>query len=228
MARDFIEQGLRTPALYLRFPVFPQAADLLFAWGLLAGGATSAQFLSLLAWLLTATLLFLWGARDDSPRAGLWAACLWIGGQTARNAAVLAYVDSLLVLCTTGAAFCLWTWRAAAPSRSRTVLLWLTAALAGAGAATKYSGLLVVLLLAAGVAFWERPSARVRSTLRFLVVATAVASPWYVRSALLSGDPFFPALGPERFEPLLAEPDYTLYRIVAGARRLDAPALDPR
>ncbi len=196
VARDFVEHGLRVASPYLRFAVGPQAADLLLAWGLLAGGSTAAQLVSLLAWLLTTLLIFVWGARDDAPRAGLWAAALWIGGQTALNVATRAYVDGILTLFVAAAAYALWRWRSAPGAASRAALFWTAAGVAGAAAATKYTGLWVVLLLAAGAASWARPGSRTRTALLFLLGAFAVALPWYLRNALLAGDPLFPGLGP--------------------------------
>lgn len=204
VARDFLDRGLAVASPHLRFPVFPQAANLLFGWGLLTGGvaasttaaATAAELFSLASWGLIGVLLFAWAGREISPRTGLWAACLWMGGQTALRCATTAYVDVVLSLFVFASGYLLWRWHSTPNSRTRQTLLVLAAVLAGAGAGTKYSGGWLTLLFSIGVALWELRGRKLRSTLVFLGVASLVASPWYLRNAWLGGDPFFPMLGP--------------------------------
>lgn len=66
--------------------------------------------------------------------------------------------------------------------------------LAGAAAATKYPGLVVAAVGLLAVVGYERKSSRLRASIDFLAGAIALAGGWYVRTALLTGDPVFPFL----------------------------------
>jgi 4-amino-4-deoxy-L-arabinose transferase-like glycosyltransferase len=64
--------------------------------------------------------------------------------------------------------------------------------MAGGAAGMKYLGLVAVLAIAAvavGLA-WRRLS--YRQVLVFAVPAIVVALPWYVKNAVLTGNPFYP------------------------------------
>ena len=77
----------------------------------------------------------------------------------------------------------------------------LAGVMAGLAAGTKMPGLIVMLagagaLLWAIVALWRRQEMELKSLaiamLLFCVIASMVASPWYIRSWLLTGDPVWP------------------------------------
>ena len=63
----------------LRVPVFPVAVEMDFVLAFFLSGDVAAQLTQLLAMLATAGLVFAWGRRGFSRRAGLWAAALWLG-----------------------------------------------------------------------------------------------------------------------------------------------------
>lgn len=63
---------------------------------------------------------------------------------------------------------------------------------AGGAAGIKYQGALAAALLAAAAAPLLRRRLGVRAALAFGVTAAAVALPWYVKNALLTGNPFYP------------------------------------
>ncbi|MEO1085166.1 MAG: hypothetical protein AAFY88_13075, partial [Acidobacteriota bacterium] len=77
--RAFLEAGGLVFAEHLRYPVFPQTAELLFLAAGLLGGDTAAALTQTLALFAAAGVLAEWGRRSFHPRVGLWAAALWIG-----------------------------------------------------------------------------------------------------------------------------------------------------
>ena len=81
----------------------------------------------------------------------------------------------------------------AADGRVRPAIAVAAGALAGAAAATKYSGVAVIgiALIALLLARWH---VRVSEGARFVIAAAAVAGAWYLRTAMTTGDPVFPFL----------------------------------
>jgi 4-amino-4-deoxy-L-arabinose transferase-like glycosyltransferase len=103
----------------LRFPVFPQLNEVLFALALLLGGDGAAQLLMVAATLLTGAFLIAWGrsaAGGRSP-AGWLAAAALAGNPLVIYLAASAYVDAALALWVTAALYCLHRDRQAAHSR---------------------------------------------------------------------------------------------------------------
>lgn len=170
-----------------RFPVFPQLGEALFALGLAGGDDRSARLIELAVTALGALALYAWASRHGRRRAGVWAAALWLGSPYVVLFGADAYVDATVALFGTLAIAAADRSRGDAPAR------WalLAGVLAGAAAATKYLGLFFVVAIPVGLLAWSGRS-RFRSAAVALAAALAVAAPWYVRIAVLTGNPVFP------------------------------------
>ena len=194
-ARAFIEAGGLEFLPDLRFPVFPQAAEMGFVLGFFLSGEVATRLTQLLAMLLTAGLLFDWG-RLHHRRAGVWAAALWLGNPLVVWLGASAYVDATLALFTT-AAFVSWErWSRGGGDR----WLWLAGAFGGLAAATKYLGLFFLAALgimtvarAIKARAWTR---HLKSLVAFSAIALAVLGPWYLRIVYYTGSPLFPFYAP--------------------------------
>lgn len=189
-ARAFVSSGSVPFLPALRFPVFPQLAEALFAMLMLISGDVAAQCLQTFFTLSTAGLLFLWGRRVFSRTAGALAAALYLGSPLVAYFSATAYADPALAFFSVAALYAFSRWRAAAQSR------WLAAAgfFAGSAAATKYLGLFWVVLLGAAVLVTRIPARRRRAAAIFFVCALAAGLPWYARIAAHTGNPVFPYL----------------------------------
>lgn len=172
----------------LRFPVFPQLMEVLFAGMLLLADDVAAQSLQLLLTLLTAGLVFVWGRSAFGRTAGWLGAATYLGNPVVTYLAGTAYVEPGASLFATTALYAAWRWH---QSRERT---WLTAAavLASSAAATKYLGLFFVALIGMVVLFTRASRGRWRNVLHFTAVAAAILVPWYGRIFLYTGNPVFP------------------------------------
>jgi len=195
-ARAFAESG-RVPALWdRRFPVFPQANEILFATVMLFGRDVAAHGVQLLATLLTAAVLAAWG-REASPSykpAGWLTAAVFLGNPIVIHLAANAHVEAGLTLFVTVSLYALQRWLRTGGKG------WLAlSALFGATAAgVKYLGLFflgiagLTVLLAGG-----RPRSameRLRDGGLFGAVALAFMAPWYLRIYVHTGNPIFPYL----------------------------------
>lgn len=188
--RAFVRTGGLPFLADLRFPVFPQLNELLFAEAVLLGGGELAPHLvELLMTLVTAAFLIVWGRMAFSRAAGWTAVAAWAGNPIVVLLAGVAYVEAGLALFVTAALYA--SWRAREGGRGwRT----LAAVFAGTAAGVKYLGLffVAVVCLAAGR---EAPrEGRLRAVLLTAAVALAVMAPTYGRIVALTGNPVFPFL----------------------------------
>jgi 4-amino-4-deoxy-L-arabinose transferase-like glycosyltransferase len=193
-AKEYAEQGRLVVTPYLRFAVFPQAVGMLFTLAFILADDITAQLVSALMWLLVGLLLFVWGRKDGSHTVGALAACLWLASPSVVRFSTTAYIDVGLTLFVLGGAYALFRWM---EHRSPGWLL-VAAFLVGMAAGSKYTGLFFLMFYAVAVFAVARPRERWRSILSFAAVAVVAASPWYLRSFLVTGDPLFPML-PEIF-----------------------------
>ncbi len=187
-ARIFVEEQRVVPTPYLRFAVFPQLNEMLFALGLALFDEAAAQQAELVVLAVLLLAVAAWGRRHLSPRAGWWAAALVLSHPLVVWLGTTAYVDLGLTLFTTLAAACLWNWGA---ERRRSWLV-LAGIFLGFALGTKYLGLFAAGLL--GLAALGAAVRRRDWTAPWLlaVVTAAVAAPWYARNAWITGNPLFP------------------------------------
>jgi hypothetical protein len=211
---DAISYHLATAKLYasrhavaatptLRYPIFSRLQEMLFTLMLLAGSESAASGTQTLAVALTALLLFCAGRRARSPRAGLFAAALWLGCPLAMRLGNSGYIDAGLAMFCALAVTALLAWL---DTRARA---WLLAAAAAAGfaAASKYTGLVIIALLSLIAVAAARD--RLKSALTFGASATVVAAPFYVLNFIWGRNPVFPfASGVFGVGPWWSQADY--------------------
>lgn len=191
-ARAFAASGGVPFLADLRFPVFPQANEILFALMMLFGSDVAAHGLQLLMTLLTAAILVGWG-REAFPElggaAGWIAAALFLGNPIVAALAGSGYVEPGLTLFATAALDSVRRFRR---TGERGWLI-LAAVFAGTAADVKYLGLYFLGVTALAVVLSSRPAAsRLRDLLLFGAVAAAVIAPWYGRMLVYTGNPLFP------------------------------------
>lgn len=205
-ASRFLEAGRLVWMPEVRYPIFPQGAEMHFLPALAWLGDVAAKLTQTLPLFAVAVLLWREGRRFGSRRVGLWAAALWLGTPVVVRVGTQAYVDVSTAL-HVGAAFFAWfRWEEARKgAESRSVgtgragfWLALLGLQLGFAAAVKYSALFFVL--AAGFAMLgsglRLSPAHWKKTLLAATVAglwfSLAAAPWYGRIALQTGNPVFP------------------------------------
>ena len=216
-ARGFLAVGGVPFLRDLRFPVFPQANEMLFALVMLFAPDVAAHGVQWLMTLLTAALVWAWARDAFSTRAAGWlAAAVFLGNPIVAYLAGNAYLEAGLTLFITAALYATRRWRGTGERR----WLVIAAVFAATAADSKYLGLFVLGVVGLTVLFGRRPDrtgrSRWRSVLLFSAVAAALLAPWYGRIYAWTGNPVFPFFSqtfgvagpwaPVRFHSFLAPP----------------------
>ena len=165
----------------------PYAVEMLVLDGFLLWDGVQGAFAPLLLLLAGAAATALGAARLAGRTVGLLAATIllcqpfttWVGTST--------FVEPGLVL-----AVALALWNLAHFARTGwTPALVLTGVFAGAAAGMKYQGVAAALLIACGLVL-VRDRLTIRRFALAAVPALLVALPWYVKNAILTGNPVYP------------------------------------
>ena len=183
-ARGFMESPGLPFFASLRFPIFPQLGELLFAIGLRLHGTTGAQLVQAAMALFIALLLWVWGRDAAGEAAGLVAAALWLGNPMVIFLGSTAHVDVALACFVLAGLYCL----ERARTDGRAAWPVLAGAFLGGAAAVKYLGL---FFLAAGAAAMLTRQRR-RLAAGFAAAALVVTLPVYAHILRLTGNPAFP------------------------------------
>jgi hypothetical protein len=193
MAKAFAAHGRVAPNPDLRFPVFPALNEVLFADAMLLCDDVSAQLVQTLFFALVTLGVAAWGTRDGGAPAGLWATALWIANPVVFSLASVAYVDMGLTAFAFFAVDACGRWL----ESDDTGWARLAGVFAGFAAATKYSGLffvgLVAALLILRLARREAPARR--ALLVFSAAAAVAGGAWYALEWTWTGNPVWPFAG---------------------------------
>ena len=177
---------------------FAFTGEMWYLWALMQRGLDAgiplAKLFHFACGVGTCLALYAFGARHFSPKVGFLAAGLWASTPLVLWEAGTAYVDLA------PAFFGTLTLLAVAGGMAARNARWLRlgAVLMGLTLSTKATSLTTLALLAAGLLFWYirrqgQPWARaVRAAALWCVLALIVGSPWYIKSAVYTGNPVYP------------------------------------
>lgn len=179
LAGDYAVAGRIRQVPHTIYAGFPQGASALYALCLLlAGDGTAAKIVSVAHGAVAAAAVAALGRRLD-PRAGAWAAALFVLSPAALFLANFCGADLVAAAHAAGALLALARGEAA-----------LAGLLAGAAAGAKYQGFLFVAALVAA-------ALRLRGGRAAAVVAACALLPplpWLAKNLVATGDPFYPLL----------------------------------
>lgn len=172
---------------------FPSTVEMLFVWGLKWGGQQGAKAFSLMVYVFGCLALFGLARRWYSRSAGWWAAVAFAGIPVVAWESGTGYIDVAHGLfCALGAVY------AADWFRSQEVKgsLVLSGIALGFALGTKYTGLQMLFATVAvvGVAAWLAFGIKktIASKLTVALLALAIGAPWYIKTAVFTGNPVYP------------------------------------
>lgn len=180
---------------YLFFPAF---TEMLFTAGMALKGDVVSRLIHFGYLLLTLGALGAFAARYWERRLGLLAVALFVSIPTAVQIATWSYVDLALTFYNLAALYALLNWLDQENTQSHPAG-WLVVAglFAGVSPSIKYTGVVSPLVLGTVLAwslFRRRLTARrfLTGALTTGALALAVAAPWYIKNAVVTGNPLYP------------------------------------
>ena len=195
LARFFLETESLGVNPWLRFPLFPANANLLFAASLLAGRETFAQVLAN-AVPLSLTLLGIYGLTEHFTK-NRWFALLAIAGfcllDPLYETLGYAYIDHLFSMYGWAFMACVVLLLHERPADSALPAAIVCGLLAGTAIGTKLFGAIFVGLMS--LALIHRLGWKSRASLAYIASTMLFGVGWYLRSFVISGDPIHPAGG---------------------------------
>ena len=188
-AREWAKSGKLQINEWLRYPYFPYNYHLLYAGAMVLYDDVMPHLLHALAGWTTALLLYQLALRQSGRIAACAAAIAWLA--LVRDEFGNAQIDMALAmfLLAGWAGFILW-WETVAPRPIDWLVL--AAFLLGVAAGTKYQMLSFLPFFAVAVLLRER---KPKMLLWVLAAGLLPCAYWYLRNAVLTGDPFDPLGG---------------------------------
>ena len=172
---------------------FPFTVENLFIWGLTWGGESGAKSFTLAFFVFGLVGIYGFARQRYGEPAGWWSALVFATVPVVLWESGTGYIDVPHGLF--GGLGILYTSRFLADSKDR-ASLWLSAILLGFAAGSKYTGLqtigVVGLVIVITFALRRQVAEGLKTAVLVGLAAMAVAGPWYVRTALNTGNPVFP------------------------------------
>lgn len=173
---------------YLRYPVFPNTAQMLFAGALLLFDEVLAHQIQLLMLSTIVLALIAFGTRHFTIRAGVLGAAAVLGSPLMIFLGSTAYVDASLMLFVFLSCYAFWNWW---ETRSTSWLV-LAGVFSGLAFGVKYSAAFFPLVFCLALLWRGRKERKVAPVFVLAGAALLTASPWLLRSIYYAGNPLFP------------------------------------
>lgn len=208
VSRDALIHHLAIPKLYLQqggiveipglnFSYYPMNLDLLYLIPLSAGNDILPKYIHWLFGLLTAGMIYRYLDSRLGRAYGLFGSLFFLSIPIIVKLSITAYVDLGLIFFTTASLLLLFRWAEKSYQLRHLVLAGFCCGLA---VGTKYNGLISLLLLSAftPLLYFRTTSSKpdnikgVGYSAVFILVALAVAAPWFIRNYMWTGNPVYP------------------------------------
>jgi 4-amino-4-deoxy-L-arabinose transferase-like glycosyltransferase len=189
----WLEAGQMVEIPFIHHSYFPFVVDNLYIWGLSWGGQHGAKAFSLVHLLLGACSMFGLARQRFSAKAGWWAALAFTGTPVVLWLSGTAYIDVAHGLYA-GLGVIFAAFFVEKPEAKG--YLWISALCLGFAAASKHTGLQTIFAVGLVVFVLISRKSSLRVGLSYAatlgVLAVVIASPWYIRNTILTGNPVYP------------------------------------
>lgn len=231
-ARDALIYHLAYPKLYLQhgkifelpfafYSYYPMNTELLYLAPLYFGKDFLAAYIHMFFGISTAWLIYRYLIGKCNQTYALFGSLVFLSTPVVVKLSTIPYADLALGFYSTGAVLSIIKWRDIRASK----WLIISALCAGLAAGTKYNGLFVPLILTFIVLHISKDDRPFRVGLLFFSISVAVASPWYIKNFILTGNPFFPLFfkifGGLRIPEQPTVPIFLKRQLLYGENRLD-------
>lgn len=184
-ARYYVQNNGLGVNPYLRYPLCSHNFDLLYSLSLLFYDDALAHLIHASAAILTALGVYYIGEKTLGRKTGLLAALIFLSSDLVLHLMKTAYIDLGMTLFV----FLTFYYLIKSSLTNNDRWLYLAGFACGIFIGIKYSGFLFFSLFLAWVVLDTR---KLSTTLKFLMPALIIGSPWYIRNYIISGDPISP------------------------------------
>ena len=208
-SRDALIHHLAIPKLYLKhggiyeipnliFTYYPMNLDLLYMGALRLGSDILPKYLHMFFGLSTAVLLYHYLKKNISVNYARLGTIFFLSTPIIIKLSITIYVDLGLVFFSTAGLLLIFKW---AENNFNTKYILTAGVCCGLAMGTKYNGLIVFFLLTCLIpVIYINNSKTKRNSLSrpflaailFCCIAILVASPWYIKNMIWTGNPVFP------------------------------------
>ncbi len=206
ISRDALIHHLAIPKLWLRhgglyetpwadYSYYPMYINLLYLACLYLKNDIAPKFIHLAFGLCTGGLIYIYLKEKYDRNWGLLGAIIFLTTPIVVWLSTSAYIDLGMTFFTTGSILAFVKWRDS-EYKSFTWLL-ISSVCMGVALGSKYNSLIAamfmnLILMYSYVRDTNRQMGAVKHGIIFFLVATFVASPWYVKNYFQTGNPFYP------------------------------------
>lgn len=197
-ARDALIYHLAYPKLYLLqgfidipfafYSYYPMNTELLYMLPLYFGKDNLPAMIHTAFGIMTAALVYYYLKSETGKTNGLLGALIFLSTPIVIKLSTIPYVDLALGFHSTAAILTLLRWRI----DKKTGWLVISGIFAGLAAGTKYNGLYIPLLLSIMTLHISKNDRPLKAFLVFSLISIVVASPWYIKNFIYTGNPFAP------------------------------------
>ena len=194
-ARRYVENGALIPNDYLRYPVFPQNMEMMYAAALLIGDSSDAHAMHFLALCITTIWVYDTACQISTNGAAAWCSALLVANPILLRNATVSYADVGVAhfVCASACAYLRWK------SYRETIWLIMCGLFAGFAAGTKYTGLVFMLVIGSAIIATSpnnNGNTRRANFIIWAICGSAVCAHWYAYNWAWSDNPVFPFLRP--------------------------------
>lgn len=170
---------------------FPFTIEMLFTAGMMLKGPVIAKLIHFSFGLLTLVTILQWTTARSSVSTGLLAGAVYYTLPLVASLSGWAYIDLALAFYVLLMILALLHWEAF----HHKGFLALAGVCGGIAMGTKYSGIFMVLLTILGtLLFFIKENRMGTRAVRVFLIAAVIASPWYIKNWILTGNPTYPFL----------------------------------
>ena len=201
------------------YSAYPHLLHGVYAFLYAGGGELSVTLFSWLVGVLACVVMFSLGRRVGGRACGWIAAAIFATSPIFFDQVGVASIDVPFAALTVAALGCAMAWY----DEKRFAYLVIAGFFAGSSCGIRHTGYLVCVLLAIGVVWFARDRRWV-AVATFGAVAFLAATPWLIRSAVVSGNPVYPFLSgvfPSAALPDLQTTSLSAHETVRGRGPLD-------
>lgn len=189
----FVNTHMVSAIEYSRESLWPYFTQMLFTLGLLLRSQALAKLFHFGSALLLSAGIYAFCARYFSRFAGLLACVIFFSTPAIFTQAGYAYVDIMMALYAFMSLYLLLMWHKSAKNSH----IILSGIFCGVALSIKYLGIFVFICMVATFFYLSLKARRkglIKALILFSAAAAAVASLWYLRSYMATGNPFYPFL----------------------------------